>query len=195
MNKAEKTRQYIIERAAPIINRKGMAGTSITDIMDATKLAKGGIYGNFVSKDEICAEAFNFLVERLSASIDGKLAAKKTYREKLFELLDLHAGLVGKETSAGCPMLNFGSEADDTDPLVKQQVNKSITACQNRISKLIKSGIEAGEFDKKWDPALFAVKAFAMMEGAIFISKIQNNTRQMRMIIHELKNEIKEHIK
>ena len=56
--KAERTRQFIIEASAPIINKKGVAGTSLTDIMEATKLAKGGIYGNFENKEEICKEIF-----------------------------------------------------------------------------------------------------------------------------------------
>ena len=74
MTKSERTRQFIIEQAAPIINKKGMAGTAISDIMEATKLAKGGVYGNFDSKDEICLEALNFLLKRLGNSIDASIA-------------------------------------------------------------------------------------------------------------------------
>ena len=40
MSKAERTKQFIIEKSAPIINKKGMAGTSLSDIMEATKLAR-----------------------------------------------------------------------------------------------------------------------------------------------------------
>ncbi|MEZ0131178.1 TetR family transcriptional regulator [Flavobacterium sp. LBUM151] len=61
MSKADRTRQFIIEASAPLINKKGMAGTSLSDIMEVTKLAKGGIYGNFESKEEICRESFLYL--------------------------------------------------------------------------------------------------------------------------------------
>ena len=47
MTKSEKTRRFIIEQSAAIFNKKGIAGTSISDLMESTKLAKGGIYGNF----------------------------------------------------------------------------------------------------------------------------------------------------
>jgi hypothetical protein len=46
MTKAERTKKYIVEKAADLINRKGIAGTSLSDIMEATQLAKGGVYGN-----------------------------------------------------------------------------------------------------------------------------------------------------
>ncbi|RZK05397.1 MAG: TetR/AcrR family transcriptional regulator, partial [Flavobacterium sp.] len=45
MSKSEQTKQFIIEKAAPIFNKKGFAGTSMNDILEATGLAKGGVYG------------------------------------------------------------------------------------------------------------------------------------------------------
>ena len=50
MTKGEKTRQMIIEKAAPLFNKNGYAGTSLSDIMKVTGLAKGGLYGNFKTK-------------------------------------------------------------------------------------------------------------------------------------------------
>ena len=88
MLKAERTRQFIIEKAAVLLNTKGMAGTSISDIMEATKMAKGGIYGNFENKEEICLEAFNYLSQRSSSRIEEAISGKDTFKEKLFALLD-----------------------------------------------------------------------------------------------------------
>ena len=59
MNKAERTRQYIIEKTAPIFNKKGYAGTSLSDMTGATGLTKGSIYGNFNDKDEVALAAFD----------------------------------------------------------------------------------------------------------------------------------------
>ena len=124
MNKAERTRRFIIEKSASIINRKGMAGTSLNDIMEATKLAKGGIYGNFESKDEICVESFLYLTETLAHQMDRAVAAGKTAREKFFNLLEVYKG--NKNTEGGCPILNFGVEADDTHPHMKENVKRAI---------------------------------------------------------------------
>ena len=88
MTKAERTRQFIIEKAAPIFNKKGMAGTAISDIMEATQLAKGGVYGNFESKDEICVEAFNYLAKSLSSAIDQYVDGKVSAKDKLLALIE-----------------------------------------------------------------------------------------------------------
>ena len=189
MTKAEKTRQFIIEQAAPILNKKGMAGTAISDIMAATKLAKGGIYGNFESKEEICLEAFNLLSEKLSASIDAHLATKSTPKEQLFALLDYHREIVLTD-EGGCPLLNFGTEADDTNPAVKKCVAEAIKASQNRISQLVTRGIAAGEFRATVNAEEFAIKMFTMLEGAILTSRIFSNNYQMNVVVASLRADI-----
>ncbi len=47
MTKAEETRQYIIERAAPIFNMYGYEGFSMSQLTEAIGMTKGAIYGNF----------------------------------------------------------------------------------------------------------------------------------------------------
>ena len=103
MTKAERTRQFIIEKAAPIFNKKGIAGTAISDIMEATQLAKGGVYGNFESKDEICLEAFNYLTKSLGAAINQSMEGKLSAKDKLFALLDFYSDRLTKSNNGGCP--------------------------------------------------------------------------------------------
>ena len=59
MSKAERTKQFIVEKTAPIFNMKGYAGTSVNDMMAATGLTKGSIYGNFKNKDDVALAAFD----------------------------------------------------------------------------------------------------------------------------------------
>src|ERR1700722_8888899 len=67
ISKAERTRQFIIEKTAPIFNKKGYAGTSLSDITAATGLTKGSIYGNFADKDEVALAAFDYNIGKLGA--------------------------------------------------------------------------------------------------------------------------------
>jgi TetR/AcrR family transcriptional regulator, transcriptional repressor for nem operon len=195
MKKAERTRQFIIEKAAPIFNKKGIAGTAISDIMDATKLAKGGVYGNFESKDEICLESFNYLAKSLGDAINQSMAGKASAKEKLFAMLDFYKDRLTKSNTGGCPILNFGTEADDTNPVIKQRVKDAINTSQNRIANVVKQGLEAGEFIEKFNAETFAVKMFTMIEGAILISRIQSSNAHMTLITDLLKSEIEQNTK
>ena len=51
--KGNQTRRNIIEKSLQLFSVKGYFNTSVSDIMQATGLTKGGLYGHFRSKEEI----------------------------------------------------------------------------------------------------------------------------------------------
>ena len=192
MSKAERTRQFIIETSAPIINKKGMAGTSLSDIMQATKLAKGGIYGNFENKEEICMESFFYLRTQLASKLDLAVSRGKSAKEKLFNLLDIYVD--GKNITEGCPILNFGVEADDTNPVMREQVKKAILSAQKRFFTIIEEGIQNKELSVEMNPEYFSINTFAMIEGAILCRKVLGNDNQMNIVVQSIKNEFEKYV-
>src|ERR1700753_465240 len=101
MTKAERTRQFIIEKAAPIFNQKGIAGTSMSDIMEATKLAKGGLYGHFDSKEALCLEVFTYLTTLTHDAVTRIISEKATAKEKLTVLLDYYDNRLLNNSTGG----------------------------------------------------------------------------------------------
>lgn len=194
MKKSDRTRQLIIEKAAPLFNTKGVAGTSISDIMEATSLAKGGVYGNFSSKDEITIAAFDHLAELLKGQLSSITAPVRTMRGKLEALFTFYSKYpLDPLIAGGCPILNFGVEADDTHPQLRKRVSKLITYLQERIALMVNIGIDRGEFRKDWNAEQFAVKMFTMLEGATLISRVNRNNKQMKIIIAMLRTEMEYH--
>ena len=51
--KGVQTKQKIINKSLHLFSVKGYYNTSVNDILTATKLTKGGLYGHFLSKEEI----------------------------------------------------------------------------------------------------------------------------------------------
>jgi len=192
MNKAERTRKFIIEQSAVIINRKGMAGTSLNDIMQATKLAKGGIYGNFESKEEICMESFLYLTELMGGHLNSAVAKGKNAKDKFFNLIEAYNG--NKNIEGGCPILNFGVEADDTHPFMKENVKKAIRSSQKRIADIISQGISDKQLSPAVNPINFSVKVFAMIEGGILCKRVLASDEQMRIIIEAIKLEFESYL-
>jgi AcrR family transcriptional regulator len=60
MTKGEETRQTIVEKAAALLNQRGFSGFSMSALMEATGLEKGGIYRHFDSKEQLASEAFEY---------------------------------------------------------------------------------------------------------------------------------------
>ena len=176
LSKAEKTRQYIIEKSAPVFNKKGYAGTTYVDLEEATGLTKGSIYGNFKDKDEVALAAFDYNFQQLSKGITEKQNLKESVIEKLLVYpkfyLEFFPDLV---KNGGCAILNTASEADDTHPLLKEKVVKAIYSWKNHIVKLIDEGRLNGEIKREISPEKYADLLMVFVEGAILLTKTTGN--------------------
>src|ERR1700743_2896220 len=82
-SKAERTRQFIIEKTAEVFNKKGYAGTSLADLTEATGLTKGSIYGNFENKEEVAIAVFDYNSCLVADHVDALIAQAPTYYDKL----------------------------------------------------------------------------------------------------------------
>src|SRR4051812_49192949 len=115
MSKAEKTKQFIVEKIAPIFNKKGFAGTSLSDMTDATGLTKGSIYGNFTNKDEVALAVYDYNLSRLNKAIDETVAEGTNSIEKLLKMANFYRSrFKSLMATGGCPILNTAVDADDT---------------------------------------------------------------------------------
>ena len=82
MRKGARTRERIIEQTAPLFNQKGFFGSSLSDIMGATGLKKGGIYNHFDSKEELALQAFDYAAACVSERLSLLLREKHTAVER-----------------------------------------------------------------------------------------------------------------
>lgn len=173
MTKAEKTRQFIIEKTAPIFNRKGYAGTSIADITEATGLTKGSIYGNFQSKDEVALAVFDHNFALMSSIVQRKMAERPNAVDKLKVYLTLYSELI-KNTAldGGCPVLNTSVEADDTHSGLRQKANNAIEAWYKTILTVIEEGRQKKQVRRKFDEKEFAGAFIALIEGGVMLAKV-----------------------
>lgn len=196
LSKSERTRQFIIEQAAPIFNRKGFAGTSMSDILEATGLAKGGLYGNFESKEEIAREAFKFLFERVYNDIVKAVTKKHSPLEKLIAVCDYHKDYTKKTfLEGGCPILNFSIEVDDTMPRLKKDVRMAVELMLNDLYRIIEKGKRLGEISKDINSERFAGVIYAQIEGAIFMAKALDDHKKLNQSLEFLKSMIVSELK
>ncbi|WP_374463022.1 TetR/AcrR family transcriptional regulator [Chryseobacterium sp.] len=192
MAKGEETRQFIIEKAAPIFNTKGIAATSMSDIMEATKLSKGSMYVHFENKEVLACAAVEHNMQMLNDRLQKALSRFKTSREQLLAYIDFFSDPNHPPVVGGCPLLNFGTEADDTNPVVKEKVNRGIKQAEKLLSGIIEKGIANKEFRADWNASVFATVVFAMLEGGHLMSRMSGNNDTMKTIGNSLKKIIEE---
>ncbi|HUB60567.1 MAG TPA: TetR/AcrR family transcriptional regulator [Puia sp.] len=184
MNKAERTRQFIIEKTAPIFNKKGYAGTSLSDMTDATGLTKGSIYGNFADKDEVAAAAFDHNIQLLLTATAAAMATQSTARGKLLAMIEVYYHMQRVTVpEGGCPIMNTTVEVDDTNPRLKAKVAEVMQGWKKKVEQVI----EAGKVDKEFGMAVnaeqTALTLIALIEGAILIRRATDKAGYYRQVL------------
>lgn len=192
MTKAEKTRNFIIEKTAPIFNMNGYAGTSLNDIIAATGLTKGSIYGNFANKDEVALAAFDYNFSTNVSKIEAEISRQNTTEGKLLAYITIYQSLLINGISlGGCPILNTAIDADDTHPALRDKVLKAVLSWKNRIISLVEEGILKKELNGDNNPEQIALTIIAMIEGGVMVSRLTTNMDDWKLIMNSLKKYIK----
>lgn len=182
ISKAAKTRQFIIEQTAPVFNTKGFAGTSLTDLTEATGLTKGSIYGNFGNKDEVALAAFDHTFHAVTQYIKTRIQATDNAIERLLVYPAVYRDFLKIPfLKAGCPILNTATEADDTHPQLKERAAAALAFWKAAVENQVKRGILRGEIKKGTDAAQVAVILMALIEGAVMQAKLTGKTTALRI--------------
>lgn len=186
MSKGELTRREIVKKAAPLFNCKGYEGTSLSDLMQATGLQKGGIYRHFSSKQQLAGEAFDYSWEK---AVSGRLEGVNEVPNSVLRLKKMIDNFVEKREGlvpGGCPLMNTAVESDDGTPLLRARVKKALQSWTARLSKITAEGIARHEINPRTKPLELAQLIISSLEGALLLSRLQDSTAPLRNMQHHL---------
>lgn len=196
MSKAEQTRQYIIEKTAPIFNKKGYFATSLSDITTATGLTKGSIYGNFKDKDDLATHVYTYQSRKISEAVNQQIIQQKTSLKKLLSFLDFYKdNFKNIAASGGCPMMNAAVEADDSLSFLTPKVRRSFDLWRQRLILILEEGVGSGEFKQHISAENYAITFMAMVEGGILLSKISGRGKDLAIVLDKMKEMVDREIK
>lgn len=178
MGKGKATRQRIIEAAAPIFNQRGYAGCSLSDLMEATGLEKGGIYRHFSSKEELASEAFRYALAMNVKVRTDNLATIDGAINKLRMGIRL---FVERPSSVdgGCPLMNTAIDSDDGNPVLRELALEGIRAWKTRLEKIVREGQKTGEIREETVARQVANVVISTLEGALMISRMEGNRKAL----------------
>jgi TetR/AcrR family transcriptional regulator, transcriptional repressor for nem operon len=175
--KGERTRQRLIEAAAPVFNQRGYWGASVSDVMSAAGLEKGGIYNHFASKDELALAAFEHNTGVVGALVRQGLEGKRHAIERLVALIEVYRDFAHHPPfPGGCPVLNTAVEADDTHVALRDSARATLTLLrEGTVARIVERGIERGEIADDVDPLAVGTVLVAGIEGALMLNQVYDD--------------------
>jgi AcrR family transcriptional regulator len=162
----------------------GYAATSIDDLMAATGLSKGSLYGAFGSKhamyvrvlEDYSAAGLAGLRERLAGDDAGALRRLKAY-------LRNYAKMAAQMCTQGCMMAKATAELAGRDPDVDAIVARFLADMEAAFTASIKQAQRAGDVPRTVDARQAALTLIAVHRGVESIGKMGASAATLRSIV------------
>ncbi|WP_306013079.1 MULTISPECIES: TetR/AcrR family transcriptional regulator [unclassified Allomuricauda] len=194
--KAERTTAYIIETVAPIFNKHGYIGTSMSDLTEATGLTKGAIYGNFENKEALALSAFEHNRNMLLRAIDNALETGDEALARIYALLNFYRQYdVFTLPMGGCPVLNVGVDAQGNNKLLAAAVKETVKEIEGKIALVLENGANRNEIKLPVPPLQFAKQLFTMIQGAVAMSTMMQDRKYLVNTVAYLEFLVKQELK
>ncbi|MDI9870654.1 TetR/AcrR family transcriptional regulator [Flectobacillus roseus] len=196
MSKAERTRQFIIEKTATLFNSQGYAVTSLSDITALTGLTKGSIYGNFSNKDEVVTEVFKYNASKLLKEIDAAIVEKQSPYEQLLAIVNFYRTIGQKPfIVGGCPLINAATEADDNLAFLQPAVQASFLFWHKKVVDILKRGEVSQHFKSGLDAEMYSSTFIILIEGGILLSRSLKQSVQLDIALDRILKIIEDEIR
>ena len=144
-NKGIKTRKTITGESLQLFSVKGYFNTSINDILEATRLTKGGLYGHFGSKEDIWYAVYAEAVKIWRDIVFKNVRSISNPIERIEKTVENHLkGYLGAGVfEGGCFFVNMLVEISGQSETMSREILRGFV----RFSRLLDSWLE--EADQK----------------------------------------------
>jgi AcrR family transcriptional regulator len=170
------TSEIILDKVAPIFNKQGYVGTSLTDITKATGLTKGAIYCNFLNKEDLALKSFQLNVSLAITPLFKLVASKEGSLNKLRTITEYQRGYYDLvKDRGGCPMLRAGVDTKFINPLLFKAAQNLSQKFTIGLTNIIKDGIANDEIKQNTDPDKYAKIILSLIEGSSLLTFTHND--------------------
>jgi len=143
----KETRQNVIEKSLQIFSVKGFYNTSVSDIMAATGLTKGGLYAHFDSKEALWNAAYERAVEIWRAIVFKGVRNVSDPLDRIAKTIenDLRDYCCGEVFEGGCFFFNCLVELSGQSPAMSGRILEGFM----QFSDLLASWLEEAKAEGK----------------------------------------------
>jgi TetR/AcrR family transcriptional repressor of nem operon len=163
----------VIERAMGVFWSRGYHGTSLPDLLEATRLSRGSLYAAFGDKHALFLRALGRYVDdamkRLDVELDPRRGALEGVRACVDGYIDRTSGSAGRR---GCLLVASAMELAAHDPEVAKHIRRFFRGFETRVSGALARAKSDGHLREDLDPAILARLLLCQVEGMRVVGKV-----------------------
>ena len=199
--KGELTRQRIIDESLQLFSVKGYFNTSISDILQATGLTKGGLYCHFKSKEEVWRAVYDDAVDIWKAVVFKDVRSIKDPLQRTGRTIEnVLLNYLGQGVfDGGCFFVNMLVELSGQSDTMGRHILKGFVGFSKLFQSWMTEAEHAGLLKADLDYREISNFIVITLNGAatLFMSTrdesiLQQTNDQLRFFIGQLRNEYRE---
>lgn len=184
---AEFERTDVLEKAMNVFWRTGYSATSISDLVSATKLKPGSLYGAFQSKRGLFLEVIDTYsvrsIERVTKAMSETESPIKGIEQFFTRFCDeLESDDIGK----GCLMVNTMLELATEDDEIRDRISNYLSLVEQHFHTALVKAQELGEIDKQRDAADLATYLMTNIWGLRVLSSKRPEHRKYEAVVNNI---------
>jgi TetR/AcrR family transcriptional repressor of nem operon len=178
----------VVRAAMQVFWKQGYRATSIEDLVEATGLQRGSLYGAFGDKHGLLNEALDAYGHQMVERLDGLLAEFSDPVDGLRQFiraagLDCH----NDETSGrGCLIGNTCTELAAHDDVARAQVERFLAKFRLTMANSLRRGQAMGTFPSDRDADAVAMFIQCSLQGLATLARTRPDPKMVDGVIHEL---------
>ncbi len=171
-----------MERAAELFAERGVAATSLDEVLAAAGAGKSQLYHYFRGRDELVAAAVGF---RCTQVVGGLTQALGTVAS-LAELEQALAGFVaGYEQLGlpGCPIGSLAAQVAEHNEGARLQAGAAFDSWERLLAQALGRMRDHGELRPDASPATLATALLAILEGGMVLSQARKDPAPLHIAV------------
>ena len=176
------SRERIVERAAELFAERGIAGTSVDEVLAAAGAGKGQFYHYFRGRDELAAAAVGFRCAQVVAGLTQALGAVSSLAGLEQALAGFTAGFE-QMGMPGCPIGTLATEVAGRNEEARVQAATGFDAWERLLADALERMRQRRELRADAPPAMLATGLLASIEGGMVLSQARQDMTSLRVAV------------
>ncbi|HEX8975551.1 MAG TPA: TetR/AcrR family transcriptional regulator [Solirubrobacteraceae bacterium] len=175
--KGQETRQRIVDAAADLIFRQGVAHTTIEHVRAAADISSSQLYHYFDDKPALVRAVVDHQADTMIGGQENfdfsTLNGLRAWRDFLIAAQRDH------HCTGGCPIGSLGGQLSETDPDARAHVADGFKRWEATIQSGLRKMHARGELTPDTNPDTLALALLAALQGGLLLTQVKRDTKPL----------------
>jgi TetR/AcrR family transcriptional repressor of nem operon len=176
------SRERIVEHAAELFAARGVAGTSLDEVLAAAGAGKSQLYHYFHGRDELVEAAVGLRCTQVLAGLTQALRTVASLAELELALAGFVAGFE-QAGLPGCPIGSLAAEVAERNEGARLKTAAAFDAWEQLLADALARMRDRGELRADAAPAVLATALLASIEGGMVLSQARKDPASLHVAV------------